>query len=213
MLTSTLVLGAGQGWAKSILLHPSTRNQFAEFFARKDTFTLGTRNLNAMSQAIDIQSVADSLFAGICNGCQMLSRISTLIPGASAWPTFERNLSEVSLFPLLRVRWLGPCWALGRSESSASPKLLKCAPFYIQACRNCPFPRSSVSGVSISTFKRAWPAHFHVQASLACPFPRSNVPGGPICPRSSVSGISVSTLNHSLTIPSNTKPANVWSKS
>ena len=65
------VLGAGQGWAKSVLLHSTVRNEFETFFERKDTFTLG-----------------------VCNGCQFLSRLKELIPGAAAWPTFERNISE-----------------------------------------------------------------------------------------------------------------------
>ena len=65
------VLGAGQGWAKSVLLHPDTRKEFKDFFERKDTFTLG-----------------------VCNGCQFLSRIKEVIPGTENWPTFERNSSE-----------------------------------------------------------------------------------------------------------------------
>lgn len=65
------VLGAGQGWAKSVLLHPATRKQFRDFFVRKDTFALG-----------------------VCNGCQFLSRIKELVPGAQDWPTFKRNTSE-----------------------------------------------------------------------------------------------------------------------
>ncbi|GME36677.1 Phosphoribosylformylglycinamidine synthase [Neofusicoccum parvum] len=65
------VLGAGQGWAKSVLLHPEARKEFQAFFERKDTFALG-----------------------VCNGCQFLSRVKELIPGCQAWPTFERNLSE-----------------------------------------------------------------------------------------------------------------------
>ncbi|KAL9119601.1 MAG: hypothetical protein Q9187_003844 [Circinaria calcarea] len=65
------VLGAGQGWAKSVLLHPGTRKEFKDFFERKDTFTLG-----------------------VCNGCQFLSRLKELIPGAQRWPSFERNASE-----------------------------------------------------------------------------------------------------------------------
>ena len=65
------VLGAGQGWAKSVLLHPGTRKEFKDFFERKDTFTLG-----------------------VCNGCQFLSRLKKLIPGTEDWPTFERNTSE-----------------------------------------------------------------------------------------------------------------------
>ena len=65
------VLGAGRGWATSILERPGLRAQFATFFARPDTFTFGA-----------------------CNGCQMLARIKELIPGAQHWPVFERNRSE-----------------------------------------------------------------------------------------------------------------------
>ncbi|KAI8997951.1 phosphoribosylformylglycinamidine synthase [Gaertneriomyces semiglobifer] len=65
------VLGAGAGWAKSILLNDRARNMFAQFFERKDTFALG-----------------------ICNGCQMLSVLKSLIPGTEHWPTFMRNRSE-----------------------------------------------------------------------------------------------------------------------
>ena len=65
------VLGAGQGWAKSVLLHETTRAEFRSFFERPDTFTLG-----------------------VCNGCQFLSRMKELIPGATNWPSFERNESE-----------------------------------------------------------------------------------------------------------------------
>ena len=65
------VLGAGGGWAKSILYHSRTRDQFAAFFDRGDTFALG-----------------------VCNGCQMLSHLRELIPGAVNWPRFLRNRSE-----------------------------------------------------------------------------------------------------------------------
>ncbi|KAG9539512.1 phosphoribosylformylglycinamidine synthase-like protein, partial [Aureobasidium melanogenum] len=65
------VLGAGQGWAKSILLHSGARKEFKDFFERKDTFALG-----------------------VCNGCQFLSRLTDIIPGAETWPTFETNVSE-----------------------------------------------------------------------------------------------------------------------
>lgn len=64
------VLGAGGGWAKSILLDARLSDQFAEFFA------------------------ADTLALGICNGCQMLSQLRSLIPEADHWPTFVRNRSE-----------------------------------------------------------------------------------------------------------------------
>jgi phosphoribosylformylglycinamidine synthase len=65
------VLGAGGGWAKSILYHARTRDQFGAFFDRGDTFALG-----------------------VCNGCQMLSHLRELIPGAENWPRFVRNRSE-----------------------------------------------------------------------------------------------------------------------
>lgn len=65
------VLGAGGGWAKSVLYHSRTRDQFAAFFERSDVFALG-----------------------VCNGCQMLSHLKELIPGAGNWPRFLRNKSE-----------------------------------------------------------------------------------------------------------------------
>jgi len=65
------VLGAGGGWAKSILFNQRARNEFASFFQRKDTFGLG-----------------------VCNGCQMLAALKELIPGATHWPEFKRNVSE-----------------------------------------------------------------------------------------------------------------------
>ena len=65
------VLGAGGGWAKSVLFHSRTRDQFAAFFERSDTFALG-----------------------VCNGCQMMSHLRELIPGAENWPRFLRNKSE-----------------------------------------------------------------------------------------------------------------------
>lgn len=65
------VLGAGEGWAKTILFNPQLSDQFAAFFARQDTFGLG-----------------------VCNGCQMLSNLKSIIPGAQAWPKFTRNKSE-----------------------------------------------------------------------------------------------------------------------
>lgn len=65
------VLGAGGGWAKTILFDPTLREAFESFFARPDTFSLG-----------------------VCNGCQMLSELKELIPGAEMWPRFLRNRSE-----------------------------------------------------------------------------------------------------------------------
>ncbi|MDJ0956654.1 MAG: phosphoribosylformylglycinamidine synthase [Arenicellales bacterium] len=65
------VLGAGGGWAKSVLFNSKIREEFARFFARNETFTLG-----------------------VCNGCQMLSELKQLIPGAEHWPRFVKNRSE-----------------------------------------------------------------------------------------------------------------------
>jgi phosphoribosylformylglycinamidine synthase len=65
------VLGAGEGWAKSILFNSRARDEFATFFARGDSFALG-----------------------VCNGCQMMSNLHDLIPGAKDWPHFVRNASE-----------------------------------------------------------------------------------------------------------------------
>ena len=65
------VLGAGEGWAKTILFNQSLRDQFSRFFQRQDSFALG-----------------------VCNGCQMMSNLAEIIPGAQAWPKFTRNQSE-----------------------------------------------------------------------------------------------------------------------
>jgi phosphoribosylformylglycinamidine synthase len=65
------VLGAGEGWAKSILFNARARAEFSAFFARPDTFALG-----------------------VCNGCQMMSNLREIIPGAEGWPRFVQNESE-----------------------------------------------------------------------------------------------------------------------
>jgi phosphoribosylformylglycinamidine synthase len=65
------VLGAGEGWAKSILFNAQMRDQFAAFFERGDTFALG-----------------------VCNGCQMMAQLAPIIPGATHWPRFVRNRVE-----------------------------------------------------------------------------------------------------------------------
>ena len=64
-------LGAGEGWARSVMFNPALAEQFAAFFNRTDTFALG-----------------------VCNGCQMMAALSPIIPGAAAWPKFTRNKSE-----------------------------------------------------------------------------------------------------------------------
>ena len=64
-------LGAGEGWARSVMFNPVLSEQFKAFFARSDSFALG-----------------------VCNGCQMMAALSPIIPGAEAWPKFTRNKSE-----------------------------------------------------------------------------------------------------------------------
>ena len=75
------VLGAGGGWAKSVLYNPRAREAFLAFFERADTFSLG-----------------------VCNGCQMMSLLKGLVPGASLWPRFIRNRSEQFEARLCSVR-------------------------------------------------------------------------------------------------------------
>ncbi|MCP8897805.1 phosphoribosylformylglycinamidine synthase [Gilvimarinus xylanilyticus] len=77
------VLGAGEGWAKTVLFNQQVRDQFEGFFNRADTFSLG-----------------------VCNGCQMMSNLKDLIPGAAHWPRFVRNLSEQfeARFSLVKIQ-------------------------------------------------------------------------------------------------------------
>jgi phosphoribosylformylglycinamidine synthase len=76
------VLGAGEGWAKSILFHEAVREEFQRFFARPDSFSLG-----------------------FCNGCQMFAALNSIIPGTEHWPRFVRNRSEQyeSRFTLVEI--------------------------------------------------------------------------------------------------------------
>lgn len=75
------VLGAGEGWAKTILFHAGARAAFERFFAREGTFSLG-----------------------VCNGCQMMANLRPLVPGATRWPRFVRNRSERFEARLVMVR-------------------------------------------------------------------------------------------------------------
>ena len=77
------VLGAGEGWSKTILFNTKVRDEFEAFFQRNETFSLG-----------------------ICNGCQMMSNLKNLIPGADHWPRFVRNVSEQfeARFSLVQVQ-------------------------------------------------------------------------------------------------------------
>ena len=93
------VLGAGEGWAKTILFNDKLRDQFAEFFARPDTLSLG-----------------------VCNGCQMMSNLAEIIPGAEGWAKFKRNESEQFEARLSMVRVpKSPSLILGEMAGSALP--------------------------------------------------------------------------------------------
>lgn len=93
------VLGAGRGWANTILHHPYTLNQFQTYFSRSDTFSLG-----------------------VCNGCQMFVQLKDIIPGAEHWPVFNRNLSEQfeARLSLVRIE-KSPSWFFERMAGSQLP--------------------------------------------------------------------------------------------
>jgi len=93
------VLGAGEGWAKSILFNPRARTEFAAFFERSDTFALG-----------------------VCNGCQMMSNLHAIIPGADHWPRFVQNQSErfEARFASLRIE-RSPSLLFAGMEGSVIP--------------------------------------------------------------------------------------------
>ena len=93
------VLGAGEGWAKTILFNGRLRDQFAEFFARPDTLSLG-----------------------VCNGCQMMSNLAEIIPCADGWAKFKRNESEQFEARLSMVRVpKSPSLILGEMAGSVLP--------------------------------------------------------------------------------------------
>ena len=93
------VLGAGEGWAKSILYHSATRDEFQRFLDRQDTFTLG-----------------------VCNGCQMFAALKEIVPGAQNWPRFVRNRGEQfeGRFSLLELQ-SSPSIFLAGMEGSMLP--------------------------------------------------------------------------------------------
>jgi phosphoribosylformylglycinamidine synthase len=93
------VLGAGEGWAKSILFHERARDEFERYFHRTDAFALG-----------------------VCNGCQMLSTLAELIPGTDGWPRFVRNASEQFEARLVQVQVDGsPSILLSGMQGSRIP--------------------------------------------------------------------------------------------
>ena len=92
-------LGAGEGWARSVLFNPRLTDAFSAFFARPDTFGLG-----------------------ICNGCQMFAALADMIPGADAWPLFTRNRSEQYEARLTQVQVLdSPSWFFDGMAGSLLP--------------------------------------------------------------------------------------------
>ncbi|MFZ7344401.1 phosphoribosylformylglycinamidine synthase [Avibacterium volantium] len=90
------VLGAGGGWAKSILFNTALRDQFATFFERENTLALG-----------------------VCNGCQMLANLAEIIPGTEAWPRFVRNQSErfEARAAMVRINDTASLWFNGMAGS------------------------------------------------------------------------------------------------
>jgi phosphoribosylformylglycinamidine synthase len=90
------VLGAGEGWAKTILFNNKARDEFSRFFERSDSFSLG-----------------------VCNGCQMLSTLKDIIPGAEDWPRFLRNRSEQyeARFSQVRIEESSSLFLQGMTDS------------------------------------------------------------------------------------------------
>src|SRR3546814_5078201 len=80
------VLGAGRGWATSILERTALRDMFETFFARGDSFSLG-----------------------VCNGCQMMSQLGDIIPGAAHWPRFRSEEHTSELQSLMRISYAVFC--------------------------------------------------------------------------------------------------------
>ncbi len=93
------VLGAGRGWAQSILFSTRAKDEFTAFFTRSDTFALG-----------------------VCNGCQMMSHLQAIIPGTAHWPSFERNQSEQfeARFVMVRIK-ASPSLFFGEMTDSLLP--------------------------------------------------------------------------------------------
>ncbi len=142
------VLGAGEGWAKSILFNPQLTKQFKEFFERNNTFSLG-----------------------VCNGCQMLSALKELIPGANSWPRFLKNnseqfearLSQVKILSSPSIFFKGMDGSIlpvpvahgeGRAENAISPELV--AGIFVdnngkQADRYPENPNGSPGGITVLT--------------------------------------------------------------
>jgi phosphoribosylformylglycinamidine synthase len=140
-------LGAGEGWARSIMFNPVLTEQFRAFFSRSDTLALG-----------------------VCNGCQMLAALASIIPGADAWPRFTRNQSEQYEARLALV------------EVLASPSV------FFQGMAGSRLPIAVAHGEGFANFARQGDAgkviqamrfvDNHGQATEAYPFNPNGSPGG-----------------------------------
>jgi phosphoribosylformylglycinamidine synthase len=123
-------LGAGEGWAKSILFNPRARAEFAVFFAREDAFTLG-----------------------ICNGCQMMSNLHSIIPGSDHWPRFVQNQSErfEARFASLKIE-KSPSVLFAGMEGSVIPIAIAHGEGYAEFADAAAAKRCSDSGLVCARF-------------------------------------------------------------
>ena len=124
------VLGAGEGWAKSILFNDRARAEFAAFFAREDAFALG-----------------------VCNGCQMMSNLHAIIPGADLWPRFVQNQSERYESRLVSVQIeKSPSVLLAGMEGSVLPIAVAHGEGYTEFKDAAAAQRCSASGLVAGRF-------------------------------------------------------------
>jgi phosphoribosylformylglycinamidine synthase len=124
------VLGSGEGWAKSILFHERARADFAAFFARPDTFSFG-----------------------VCNGCQMMSSLKSIIPGTAHWPRFVQNQSErfEGRFVSLRIE-KSPSLLFAGMEGSVIPVATAHGEGYAEFPNDLAAQRCSESGFVAARF-------------------------------------------------------------
>ncbi|ACB76986.1 phosphoribosylformylglycinamidine synthase [Opitutus terrae] len=124
------VLGAGEGWAKSVLFNSRARAEFAAFFAREDTFALGS-----------------------CNGCQMMSNLHEIIPGAELWPHFVQNKSEryEARFASLKIE-KSPSILFAGMEGSVVPIAVAHGEGYAEFTDAAAAQRCSASGLVAARF-------------------------------------------------------------
>jgi len=124
------VLGAGEGWAKSILFNDRARAEFTAFFARPDTFALG-----------------------VCNGCQMMSNLHSIIPGADHWPHFVQNRSErfEARFASLKIE-KSPSILFAGMEGSVIPIAVSHGEGYAEFTNTTAAEACSASGLVVARF-------------------------------------------------------------